>query len=674
MSLQTIAEKIAAALLTGKLNPWTLGWDIANSIMDEMPGGKTLSEEDEQKAIREEKKKDANKRPPKGNHYPKGKPIVLPPQKDAPKKDKNKNKEKPVPVAPYKLPDTNNKLPAIDPFLIPRFLIKRVRAISGESVTKQDYGEMIQWPIVYSQPTFNVVQDVIGTGRREANKKKGVENFLKWFTRNNGNLSQEKLEDSQLEGGGILTGDNFWDQCATIVPRTAGDFTGPMGFELGAAAICDRYADLAATRRNCFAGGVRSVVYAKKPIMKIVPSGTVDISDRFPSDDFSSSFDGVASELKDLFEYYGDRKIKQLNIENSSQGSIKNAIGSDYPILVPTSLVNHSQADLEILRTQQITLLKKERESAKPRLHASIDREIQKLESSPISEYKEIQSLQDHINWLAQAQSELNGALPFELMLEESDLIAIEEPPDHPRDERTMELTRYETVGGKKRKYIKVPSLADAIADIYLKVEETQHTNTLQLRYLMSILPEVGQTRQQTIKVYSLLDTFRDWFGISTLDKTAKVQFTFDPLIANKPKKDQNFQNFLTPAEIEVPIEELDLKTEKTNLMSLLENFKLASEVVIKSMTTSTKDKKKWMDMVKRMAGIDEFDANDPRKGYADSEEKQPKDDLDVKLEQIETGFVGVSTTKDQIKPYSKPFDERPKIVRVTKDIGKEQL
>ena len=346
-------------------------------------------------------------------------------------------------------------------------------------------------------------------------------------------------------------------------------------------------------------------------------------------------------------------------IENSGLGKIRTATGaSGFPVTVPSSLVNHTPEDLEVLRKQQIKLLELELQSVSDaKLKKAINEKLKTLKAGPIPAYQDIKSIPELLTWLATALSQVHGAFPFEIMIEDGDIMTVEEPPDHPIDQETLPLVRYEEVNGKKRKYIRVPSAADAISDIYLTTIENQHVNAMQMRYLASVLLELTQTRQQLIRTHSLADSIRDWLGISTIDKMAKVPFTCNPMVAKNDKGNRGLKQFLQPAQIEVPIEEIDTATEKETLSSILAHLAQGAAIVKESMTVPLEDpdkvpagRSKWMQKIKEMAG----------QGAAHEK------DMDRTLEEIEMGYIGSANVSDLEKPYGKPLKNRPKLKRAT--------
>lgn len=554
MSLTSVVNALFKGMATGKLNPVAIAADIVVTILDGGSAGGQAEKnwETENKEYREKLIDDtliAIKKLPTGPQFKNTKPIVEP-VKNAPKP-----KNKPVSQPPTKFPSTPNTFAwPVDPFWVPKELVKRVRAISGTPATEQKYGEMELWPVNYEQTTFNVRLDIIGTQRREENKQKGTENFIKWFARKNGNFSSAMIDDSQLEGGGVITGDTLWDQCCYFTPQTPGDFTGPMAMEFGAAAILDRAADLASTRVNASHGGIRGVLWAKKPTINIVPSGSVDISDRLPNDQFSSSYDGAASLLKELFEYYGERKIRQLDIINQSHGQIANVIGVDqFPFFIPRSLCNHEKEDLVKFAKEEIAILQEKLAKTKDGLEKRrIEDEIEYKEGE-LGEiengYVKINEIKTHAELISNAIelfSELLGAFPIKINIEPGHLLTQSLGPKDPNYfltpealEKTDPQQLFEVKTLKEPIKFRFPNIGELLAEIELKLLNMQGIQNLQQEFMNRFAAQMCSTQQTLVNTYDKVDCLFDWVGMKTVNHDDYITLAFDPMIAGDPENDE---------------------------------------------------------------------------------------------------------------------------------------
>lgn len=154
--LEKAAGKNAVGILVRILKLPTIVGSAAGELLYPEAGDVPDSDIDWNKAERERLINDAldavKKLPIDKPTYPKGKPVLIIP-KNIPVKPKA-----PTTQPSFKLSEIPNGFPTIDPFWVPKELVKRVRAISGKSATKRTYGKMECHPISYEKDVvFNVV-------------------------------------------------------------------------------------------------------------------------------------------------------------------------------------------------------------------------------------------------------------------------------------------------------------------------------------------------------------------------------------------------------------------------------------------------------------------------------------------------------------------------------------
>ena len=678
MGITSVVTALVKGISTGKLNPVAIAADIVVTILDGGSAGGQAEKNWEQENLEAKNKliEDtliAIKKLPAGRQYKANKPIVQP-TKNAPKP-----KTQPVSQPPTKYPVFPNEVPSFaDPFWIPK-LIKRVRAISGTPATEQKYGEMELWPINYEKTTFNVRLDIIGTQRREENKKKGTENFIKWFARKNGNFSSAKIEDSQLEGGGVITGDTLWDQCCYFTPQTPGDFTGPMAMEFGAAAILDRAADLASTRVNASHGGVRGVLWAEKPTINIVPSGTVDISDRLPNDQFSSSFDGAASALKDLFEYYGERKIRQLDIVNQSSGEIAKKLGVDqFPFFIPRSLCNHEKEDLVKFAKEEIAILKEKLAVTKDglekrRIEADIEYkegELGEIESG----YVKINEVKTHAELISNSIelfSELLGAFPIKIDIEPGHILTQTLGPKDPSVLLTPEILEksdpkdlFEIRTLKEPIKLRFPNIGELLSEMELQILSMQGIQNLQQEFMTRFASQMCSMQQLNLVTNNEVTLIKDWIGMKTVTHDDYVTLAFDPMICGDPENDEIYK-YLIGKNVPYKREAFAIDKDNQTLTASQFIYARACTVIMNSLYRKFNGKpgdpmenpKSFLKSAKEM--LDLWNGLDGVLGSDQSKTVSISFDEFKKL--FEDGYADYTkTTDDDPKPWGDDKDERP--------------
>jgi hypothetical protein len=636
--LEKAAGKNAVGILVKILKLPTIVGNAAGEMLFPEAAGVPDSDIDWNKAERERLIQEAldaiRNLPTNKPTYTKDKPTVK-----VPKNSPDKNKIN-ITVQPgFKLPNLPNSLPPTDPFWVPKELVKRVRAISGKSATKRTYGRMECHPISYADNiVFNVVHDVVGTGRKNEDSLNGAKNFMKWLVRENGNLSSRMIEDSMLEGDGVLTGDILWDQVAYIEPHTPNNWLGSIGLKFGAACIANEAADYESTRQNTALGGIKPVIYWNKPSIVVRGSRDVDLSQRFSNQDLSSSRDGLASKIKEVVEYYGERKIKQLNIVNASQAALSKILGvDDFPVLVPRSFVNHTDEELDKILDKKIKNLQGELgKTTDNYLKKAIEAAIAEAEAqkSGRSVYQLLFSVPQQVSWLARVLDEVLGSYPFSITLKDSDLIKV----------------------GEQGKTLKIPNIAEALAELE-GIGIVNHAATeLTINFLIRILTETGVGRMQTVKNYYLLDVLRDWLGVRTKDKEIDVQFAYDPkfILQDDPNTSDEFAKFLAAKTAKVQIEEIDEKITLRKSMQTLDNLALMCKAYMtREAETKEKLKKYIHDAAEALTNTDTKDGDG-------------SDDFDNFLRIIEKGGTDQPGNTLNNKTYGRDYDQRPKTNRLT--------
>lgn len=694
MSWLSVAQKLFEGIATGKLSPVRIASDLFITIVD--AGAANEGEQEWINANNEAQNKliddtlIALDRLPTGPQFKNTKPIVKP-TKNAPKP-----KNKPVSQPPTKFPSTPNTFVwPVDPFWVPKELVKRVRAISGTPATEQKYGEMELWPVNYEETTFNVRLDIIGTARREENKQKGTENFIKWFARKNGNFSSAMIEDSQLEGGGVITGDTLWDQCCYFTPQTPGDFTGPMAMEFGAAAILDRAADLASTRVNASHGGIRGVLWAKQPTINIVPSGSVDISDRLPNDQFSSSYDGAAAALKDLFQYYGQREIKQLDIINTSQGAISRRLGVGDELFITRTLIDRTKEEELAVLNEEIKILTEsmaslssphERELASQAI-ADLQKEISEVESGLVR-LNQIHSLPELGAETLAILGEVIGAFPIKIDIKSGHLLTKSIAPKEGLGANWARLLNFgksdlnKTVDPQEVFEVRVredmslnfPNIAESLAEIQLNLLNMSGIQNLQQEMLNRVASQLCSLASTSVTTHDLTDAIADYLGFKITYHDDYYTLAFDPQIASDPEND-DLLKFLIGRNVHYKRPAFDISKESQTLTAKLFWYDRASSIIqakdyrrftggpenanMSKPKERLRDVKNFMGHLREMAqDMGYLDATDPanpkvKKGVTWQEWK----DL------FEKGFAEDTTsTADDVKYWNEPKENRPKV------------
>jgi hypothetical protein len=373
-----------------------------------------------------------------------------------------------------------------------------------------------------------------------------------------------------------------------------------MAMEFGAAAILDRAADLASTRVNASHGGVRGVLWAEKPTINIVPSGTVDISDRLPNDQFSSSFDGAASALKDLFEYYGDRKIKQLDIVNTSQGAMSRRLGVGDELFIARTLIDRTKEEEIAVLTEEIKILTESMASMESALEKklatqaieALQNEITEIESGLIK-INQIHSLPELGAETLAILGEVTGAFPIKISIKSGHLLTKSIAPKEGLGVDWFKVLQFnvsdsnKTVDPKDIFEIKVkedinlnfPTIAESLAEIHLSLLNMTGIQNLQQEMLNRVASQICSLTSTSITTHDLTDAIADYLGFKITYHDDYYTLAFDPQIISDPENEE-LLNILIGKNVKYKRPAFDISKESQTLTAKLFWYDRASSII----------------------------------------------------------------------------------------------
>lgn len=208
------------------------------------------------------------------------------------------------------------------------------------------------------------------------------------------------------------------------------------------------------------------------------------------------------------------------------------------------------------------------------------------------------------------------------------------------------------TQEGNQSKHIRLPNLAEAIAEMTGLLLQTTINSESLINLSTRTLLEAGMNKQQGFKNYYMLDALIDYFGFQTKESSQKLSLTFKP-------GESDLEKMLRETEIEVRVTELDDKTTyKSNMQDLLHAAAIIRAVHWRKFKNDGSVKEQFISLIKGYAETNknlsgsEKDAND-------------KDDFDKFLDDAETGFTSTNGITDSTNPYGRNYSERPKIRRI---------
>jgi hypothetical protein len=206
------------------------------------------------------------------------------------------------------------------------------------------------------------------------------------------------------------------------------------------------------------------------------------------------------------------------------------------------------------------------------------------------------------------------------------------------------------TVEGDQPEFIKLPNLAEAIAELFgLTVQSAINSETL-LNLSIKALAETGQNKQQGFRTYKLLEALSDWFGVELEEKKFNLPLSFTPG-ANKIDQFVKAKQQPTTGHIYK-----NKDTFKDNLHDLLHGAAIIRAAFWRKLDQNGDIKEQIKENIRQRVNINEEISKD--KG----------DDFDRYLEDVELGWTNQVGISDSMNPYGRPYSRRPKIREIGQD------
>ncbi len=628
------------------LNPFLWGWKLGNSIADFFTP-QLITADEERRAIEDAERQKTNQyRPPKA-YVPVGDTeyqVPLPPPPAAPSPGKN--------------------------FYPPPTI--RTTATVEEAYIQPDQAGFPNWwqwlpgPWLFNQlrkkpevhqPT--AVKGIFQFGRLMVdNHSEAPLEMPEWDYMVDAGSSKEALQTSSdafawwiaKNGGapnpGPQVGD-FYDQGALLWAVDLRAYNQGVALMYGIQAPADAFANMWIRSRNALSMIPRGTTYQALDISPISAVNQRNYYEWQGEVDSAVGGAGLATSISNLMQGLKD-SVPRIVLENSGGGikQIQRALATDqFPFSVPISL---------LLEPEDIK--------------GKADEEI----------YQQIESVPQLLLWLTKALDELIGKFPITMEIAENDLLDMNDeyaewksnpPPDIsdlPFYLQNDKMVSYREAGGVIVKTVKVPNLAEAIAEI-LGINLAEKTsNDLAVEMLTRTMTEIGSTKAVAVNANAWIEAVADYLGFESKDAEVKVEYTYNPLLQTDKNKPISWEQFLKPTEVPTPMPQFSDK------LTFEAKFELIKEIhaIVKAALTEGigKSDAQMMSRIKAFAkemGI--VPKNPDKNNDGASDQPREKDDFDRFLEDAEYGFIGQGAwaTDGQTKPYGRELGQRPRIKRL---------
>lgn len=448
---------------------------------------------------------------------------------------------------------------------------------------------------------------------------------------------------------------NFYDQGAILWPFDQRDFSSGLTLLYGSRFLGDIFANFWTRSLNYDAATIRGTVYFDIEIEQLpAPWTRMYIEGNPEESDNSLATEGLMTEIAQLLQAYRATFLPEdaalpppptLKMEGSSFGSAGKNLDKilavkDFPFKVPISL---------LLEPEDIAGLE-----------------------DPEEAYEKIESIPQLILWLTKALDELIGKFPIKLEIAESDFVDLsdeyeawqgadqspnENVPFYLQNDR---LVSYRRQGEKIVKTVKIPNLAEGIAELLGSSLVADQNQSLGLELATRALLEIGSAKNLSIQIHALAEAIADYLGFESKDKLIDVEYTYNPILSPE-QAEGSYKRLLKPSTVQTSILEFVGKNGMEKTIATIQEI----HGIIKAAhtegigKTDGQLKRRLLDYAAEL-GI--FPTPPPTPPGQDS----PQDEFDQLLERIEWGFIDQPGVDPNHKPYGRDYGKRPKIRRLT--------
>ncbi|QHV00001.1 hypothetical protein BWK47_07590 [Synechocystis sp. CACIAM 05] len=440
---------------------------------------------------------------------------------------------------------------------------------------------------------------------------------------------------------------DFYDQGALLWAVDLRAYNQGLALMYGVQAPADAFANMWIRSRNALSMIPRGTTHQA---LEIIPVSAVNQRNYYewqPEVDSAVGGAGLALSIARLMQRE-EEPIPRIVLENSGGGikQIQRALATEqFPFQVPISLLLEPED-----------------------LRGKGDDEI----------YQTIESIPQLLLWLTKALDELIGKFPITMEIAENDLLDMNDeyaewkrnpPPDIsdlPFYLQNDKMVSYREANGIIVKTVKVPNLAEAIAEILGINLAEKTTNDLAVEMLTRTMTEIGSTKAVAVNANAWIEAVADYLGFEAKDVVQNVEYTYNPLLQTKEDQPISWQQLLKPTEVPTGMPQFSDK------LTFEAKFELIKEIhaIVKAALTEGigKTDGQMLSRIRAFAKEMGITPKAPDKdGDGTPDQPREKDDFDRFLEDVEYGFIGQGAwaTDGITKPYGRELGQRPRIKRL---------
>lgn len=244
----------------------------------------------------------------------------------------------------------------------------------------------------------------------------------------------------------------------------------------------------------------------------------------------------------------------------------------------------------------------------------------------PAAENVSVANLTQLFGWYIQRSDEIWGQWEIPIEIKDSD-------PTTPGDQPTK---------------IKLPNLAEAIAEIYLLLFQNSIDSQTLVNIATRTMLEAGQDKQQNYISYRLLQSLVDWAGYKVREDKDELPMLFNP---GKTR----FDELLVETKVTVPVVEFDEKHSlEADLMRFRKAASILDSVFYRKVNPFGDIKAELIKNLKdQLSLVNRINKNDDEA-------------FERFINDVEIGFGNQPGINDPNNPYGRPYDQRPRIRDLT--------
>lgn len=250
-----------------------------------------------------------------------------------------------------------------------------------------------------------------------------------------------------------------------------------------------------------------------------------------------------------------------------------------------------------------------------------------------------LKTIPEVLIWQVKQLDALLGQFPIEIEIEDNDLIQV----------------------GDQKLEIKLPNIAETLAELTGLTLTIKSLLDANIQTSINAMTEACSNKTVALQNYYLIEGIRDYLAYETKKEILNVDFSCTLLDEDNDgnlEVPTSLDVLLKPSKQKVEVEKFTAdQTLKEDLGVLLEAAR-----IIKGRFFKKFDYGELLSMFKN--------ANDILGGNA--KDADGKTDFDKYAETIEQGFINYPGIKDNLNPYGRPYERRPKVKEIGNQLNQE--